>query len=274
MSRRYHDADFLREQYVEHRRSVTEIADMCDVSHSTISRWLDRHDIDRKPRYRNHTWLYEQYVENRRNQSKIADECGVSKTTICHWLARLGITDGESLDTDECLTCGETFRYYPSVRDGQFCSNECAKDPDKRQVTITCPNCEETFERRQSLDTRYCSMACWGEDNRVTADTDELYRGVWHRQRQLALQRDGYQCVVCGIDDNRHREQFGHGLDVHHFVPVRRFVKCNRPPSEAHALKNLVSVCRTHHPDAGGQTIDPGSKSPKMELKKHRHRYR
>lgn len=108
------------------------------MSHSTISRWLDRHDIDREPRYRDRTWLYEEYVENRRHQDEIADECGVGKTTICHWLARFGITDNESLDTDECLTCGETFRYYPSVRDGQFCSNECAKDQDKRQVTITC----------------------------------------------------------------------------------------------------------------------------------------
>lgn len=165
-------------------------------------------------------------------------------------------------------------RTYPSVRDGQFCSNECAKDPDKRQVTITCPNCEETFERRQSLDTTYCSMACWGEDNRVTADIDELYRGIWHRQRQLALRRDGYRCVVCGISDDRHREQFGHGLDVHHFVPVRRFIECGRPPREAHALKNLVSVCWTHHPDAGGQTVNPRNESPETELEKLRYRYR
>jgi hypothetical protein len=63
-------------------------------------------------------------------------------------------------------------------------------------------------------------------------------------------------------------------LDVHHFVPVRRFIECGRPPREAHALKNLVSVCWTHHPDAGGQTVNPRNESPETELEKLRYRYR
>lgn len=219
MSRRYRGAEFLREQYVEQRRSQQEIAEECGVGSTTIHRWLERHGIEREPRYKDREWLHEQYVERRRDQSDIAEECDVAKTTICHWLSRHGITDGESMVTAECATCGDSFRYYPSVRDGQFCSNECSNEPRKRQVEIVCEGCGETFQRRASLDTEYCSMECWGEDTRVISDPDQVYRGIWYRQRQRALQRDDYQCVVCGISDDEHSDEYGHGLDVHHLVP-------------------------------------------------------
>jgi transposase/5-methylcytosine-specific restriction endonuclease McrA len=271
---RYKTRKWLYEQYVEQWRNQQEIAEECGVSSSTIYRWLDRHGIERQPRYKNRDWLYEQYVECRRDQQDIADDCGVAKTTICHWLARHGITDGESMEATECTSCGETFRYYPSVRDGQFCSNECSNDLRKRQVGIVCDGCGETFHRRASLDTEYCSMECWGEDTRVTANPQELYRGIWHRQRQRALRRDGYRCVVCGISDEDHSDEYGHGLDIHHLVPVRRFVQCDCPPRDAHALRNLVTVCRTHHPDCGGETVEPVRDNPDEGIEEIRDRFR
>jgi len=79
MDRRYRDADFLRRQYVERRRSASDIAADCGVSASTVSRWLDRHSIEREPRYRDEAWLYEQYVERGRRQQDIADDCDVTK---------------------------------------------------------------------------------------------------------------------------------------------------------------------------------------------------
>jgi len=253
MSRRYRDAEFLREQYVKQRKSAAEIAEMCDVSSSTIRRWLDRQDIDREPRYKDRDWLFEQYVEKRRDQQAIASDCGVAPSTVCHWLSRHGITDGESMEREECVTCGEQFRYYPSVRDGQFCSNECSNHPRKRQVEITCPGCEETFQRRQSLDTQHCSLRCWGEEYGVGVDS--LYRGSWERQRKRALERDNFQCTVCGISDEEHCKRFGYGLDVHHIVPLRLFAQWDKPIDDAHALRNLKTVCRTHHPDAPGKTV-------------------
>lgn len=253
MTRRYRDAEFLREQYVERRKSAAEISSLCDASSSTVSRWLERHGIERNPRYQDRKWLFEQYVERRRDQQAIAADCGVATSTICHWLSRLGITDGESMETGECVTCGEQFRYYPSVRDGQFCSNECSNEPRKRRVEVTCPNCEETFERWQSLDTEYCSLRCWGSDYGV--ETDNLYREGWNQKRRQALERDGFQCTVCGITAEEHNKQFGFGLDVHHVVPVRLFAQWDKPLEDAHAVRNLETVCRTHHPDAPGETV-------------------
>lgn len=263
MSRRYRDAEVLRTQYVESGKSSTEIGEMCGTSPSAIRRWLARHDIDDDRRYQDRQWLREQYVEKRRDQQDIADECNVAETTICHWLARLDITDGESLATSACETCGEEFRYYPSVRDGQFCSNDCAGKPRRRQVELTCSGCEETFERRQSLDTEYCSMACWGQDNRV--ETSGYYSTHWIKQREKALVRDDYRCTVCGIHDEEHRRRFGRGVEVHHIVPVRLFKIWEKPPEHAHLLRNLVTVCRTHHPDAPGTTVEPDPDDQPLE---------
>lgn len=257
MDRQYRDADYLHREYVVERRSVTEIAEECGVSTSTISRWLDRNEIERTPKYQRRGWLQEQYVERRRDQQDVADECDVAVTTICHWLSRLGITDGESMERTACGTCGESFQYYPSVRDGQYCSSSCAMEPRKRQVDVVCEGCEETFSRWESLDTEYCSMSCWSEHEYPSDKWKEMYSGVWHKRRRQALYRDGYQCSVCGISDDEHREKFGRGLEVHHIVPVKLFYRRDIPTEDAHALRNLITVCRTHHPDAPGTTVEP-----------------
>lgn len=267
MSRRYRDPDFLYEQYVEAGKSMATIGEMCGVAPNTISRWLDRHDIEHKPRYQREEWLRTQYVEHSLDQIQIAERCDVAKSTICLWLARHGITDGASLETATCETCGDEFRYYPSVRDGQYCSNDCARVPDKRQVEITCPGCESTFHRRASLDTEYCSMACWSED--YDGHSRKWYRGKWWRQRQKARERDSYKCTVCGMTDEEHQRRCGQELDVHHIVPIRLFDRWDKPIADAHELRNLTTVCRTHHPDAPGTTemLDPNHKEKKTAEK-------
>lgn len=250
MDKRYRDPEYLYQEYVEAGKSGTAIAEQCGVAPNTISRWLDRHDIDRKPRYQRAEWLRTEYVQKVKSQAQIADDCDVAKTTICHWLARHGITDGESLAVDTCETCDEEFRYYPSVRDGQFCSNDCARVPDKRQVEITCPGCESTFRRRASLDTEYCSMACWSDD--YDGCSRWWYGREWQEAREKALKRDNYRCTKCGMSDEEHREKCGRGLEVHHTVPIRLFDAWDKPIEDAHTLRNLTTRCRTHHPDAPG----------------------
>lgn len=254
MDRRYRDADFLRRRYVEAGQSASDIAEDCGVSESTVSRWLDRHGIEREPNYQDRAWLAEQYVDCGRRQQDIADDCGVTKSTISHWLSRHGITEGASYERTQCDTCGDHFRYAPALRDGVYCSNACANDQRKRQVTVECVGCGETFERRASLDTEYCSMACWGED--TGANHERFYRSRWHKQRRKAMRRDDHRCAVCGISNEEHEQRFGQELDVHHRIPVRLFANWDLPLDDAHTLRNLVTVCRTHHPDAPGETVE------------------
>jgi transposase-like protein len=40
------DADWLREQYVDRRRSTVDIAEERDCHYTTVLRWLDRHGIE------------------------------------------------------------------------------------------------------------------------------------------------------------------------------------------------------------------------------------
>jgi transposase len=44
--RKYRDEDWLQTQYVDLEKTAATIADECDVSRTTIYRWLDRHGID------------------------------------------------------------------------------------------------------------------------------------------------------------------------------------------------------------------------------------
>jgi len=47
---RHRDAGWLKEQYHEHELSTYEIADKCDVSNTTVRRWMQKHDIERRDR--------------------------------------------------------------------------------------------------------------------------------------------------------------------------------------------------------------------------------
>lgn len=100
MGEPYHDEKWLRGEYVDKRRTTTEIADECGVTATTISDWLDRHDIGarsqqeaQKPdaEYTDREWLYTEYVENGRSMKDIGEECGVSGAVILKWLRRFDI---------------------------------------------------------------------------------------------------------------------------------------------------------------------------------------
>lgn len=207
-------------------------------------------------RYRDADFLRHRYVDQRQSASEIAASCSVTASTVARWLGRHGITDGEPYERTTCAACDDYFRYAPTLRDGTYCSNACANEQRKRQVTIECPGCGTTFERRESLDTEYCSMACWSDNNDSCSDWYELYGSEWQRQRDRAIQRDEHECIVCGISDSEHADRFGRGLEVYHIVPVRLFDQWDLPVEDAHELSNLVTVCRTHHPDALGRTVD------------------
>lgn len=62
--------------------------------------------------------------------------------------------------------------------------------------------------------------------------------------RERALERDDYACVLCGAD----RDDLDRDPDVHHIVPVRRFLE---PPvttvADAHTLDNVVCLCPACH---------------------------
>jgi len=50
MADKYKDEEWLREQYIEKRKTTYEMADICGVSDPTILRWMDKFGIERRGR--------------------------------------------------------------------------------------------------------------------------------------------------------------------------------------------------------------------------------
>lgn len=79
------------------------------------------------------------------------------------------------------------------------------------------------------------------------------YRGYgpnWKDQRAKALERDNYTCQTpgCKCSMEEHREEFNHGLHVHHIRPLCTFEDEGDVNFEqANRIENLVTVCAKHH---------------------------
>jgi transposase-like protein len=97
------DENWLREEYVENRRSTTDIASEIGVFHGTVGSWLERHGIEIRSQLEaqqsesvlakltDEGWLREQYVENKRSTVDIASEVGVHNAVVGKWLKRHSI---------------------------------------------------------------------------------------------------------------------------------------------------------------------------------------
>lgn len=73
---------------------------------------------------------------------------------------------------------------------------------------------------------------------------DEFYYGSnWKEQRKKALHRDRFMCQHCGLTNQEHVDQFGHGLNVHHIIPIQEFDE----PEEANFPLNLITLCKECH---------------------------
>lgn len=174
----------------------------------------------------------------------------------------------------ECHHCGETIQRYESTvpnPDRVFCGRECtaewlrettefegASHPRYNQVEVTCDYCGETFTRTLSNDTwegTFCSVECKdaahsdamsGTDNpnwqHGESDT-HTYGSEWEQTRTDVLDRDGHECVICGLSNEAHKRSYQGGLQIHHIEPIAEF----ETPVEANRLDNLITLCSRCH---------------------------
>lgn len=79
------------------------------------------------------------------------------------------------------------------------------------------------------------------------------YGSLWGEAREEALKRDEYECQICGCGPEKHRENYGRGLEVHHIQPSRKF----DDQREAHKLSNLITLCLPCHRQWEGIPLRP-----------------
>ena len=180
-----------------------------------------------------------------------------------------------------CRICGTAFEYYPSEKRGLYCP-DCVETEQWRTVPSVhgsdhgmwkggkqhhpCQICGDVIERYPSNigDTILCTDECrsqWlsetfsgeGHPNWLGGG-NEAYGSGWADVRSRALERDGYQCVHCGVSC----AELGRIPDVHHLIPVRWYIESDQFTREdAHFLDNVVSLCSSCHRKAEFGKISP-----------------
>jgi len=167
---------------------------------------------------------------------------------------------GESLRgvTFNCDVCGEEAVKEPhhyNQNGKNYCSHECQGKDLQQTKTVECEHCgEANTYSPPSEASRFCSRECanehlCGEQHPSYKARIDYYGHKWKPQRERALERDGYQCQICGAG----REEIGKSPHVHHITPVRKF----DDPNDAHDLDNLVTLCPEHHMEWEGIPLRP-----------------
>jgi 5-methylcytosine-specific restriction endonuclease McrA len=164
-------------------------------------------------------------------------------------------------ETTSCERCGSTFEYYPSDKEGIYCSecieygeglDELGMDKFAERVGRVCEQCGTRLKVLRSKverePVRFCSQEChgeWisenlhGEDHHCWKGGEVEYGGHWWYVRRQARERDDYTCQMCGTT----KEELGRHPDVHHIDPIREFEN----PQDAHTIDNVVSLCPSCH---------------------------
>lgn len=168
----------------------------------------------------------------------------------------------------KCEVCGEEFEYYPSDKEGIYCSdcqeesvikNNLISQPQFGEnnpnwsggkTQISCDFCEEEFKRYDfeinNSEFNFCSPSCqnkWLKGRKdidirslFNENTSEKSIDKWFQVRREVLKRDNFSCQVCQND----KFNFNH---VHHLIPKDIFENEN----EAHYKKNCITLCVSCH---------------------------
>lgn len=227
---KYRDEEWLKEQYHVKGLTQAKIAEKCCVTRPTIIRWMKKHGIEARSRghsqaegrYKDKDWLREKYWDEQMSVEEIGEVCGVAGQTVNYWRKKYDI---DSRDPSEAISLSWEGEDDRRERQRKLCAEVVRpQSPSHKHGEIP----PETIEKMSEVKR--------GEKNPMWAGGYEgEYGYMWSAKRVEALERDGYECRVCGVEENLH---------VHHKVPRRHF----DDPNDAHYLINLITACETCHP--------------------------
>lgn len=168
-----------------------------------------------------------------------------------------------------CANCGDTLHkaiHEVEGRENLFCGRECSAEwkngreapPDHNfrkqgKAEYECDECGRFFHRYPSKvagENTFCGRECARKFKTGEREYGIHYGLNWREQREKRLERDDYQCVICGKSNGEEKEMLGQELQVHHIQKARKFeVRDGQIDYErANRLENLLTLCcKCHH---------------------------
>jgi len=244
MSASYRDECWLREQYVEEKKTTREIASAVGCSKSTIQNWLKKHSIETRPSgcrpiepLHRKSWLREQYEEKKKSAQEISDELGCSASAVEKWLKQHSIETREQSENTGRL--GDSNWLYKKYQEESLSSREIADLLGCGKSTV------QYWLKKHEIETRPPASAP-GEQSPHYAGGGVTYGSGWNEaKRQVVRERDGFACqdASCSTTQTEHIEQYGQKLHVHHLRKARDI----DDPEKRNAKENLITLCRDCH---------------------------
>lgn len=272
----WRDKNTLRRLYHGDNLSVNEIAKKFDCGHSTISKWMDRHDIERNPSQKlsdkvpssfsstpeeltQKDWLRQKYREENKTFKEISEALDVGESTVRDWVEKLGIEKRSSEERYRLQTKKQIERKTPDelLSEQWLREHYVEEDLSGTQVAdkLDC-TCVTVYKwlKRHDIEIGTESQPC-GADHWAHKGYDGEYGEGWNQpKRKEVRERDDYECQICGLSQEEHRQKNGCKLHVHHIIPIRQFEsgkkRANEPP-------NLITVCAQCHSRWEGVPLKP-----------------
>ena len=125
----YHDKDWLEEQYWRKGLGQQEIADLCGVDESTISRWMDKHDISSEFA----EWVSEENLRNLYHEQSlslrdIGNKFGVDSETVRRAMEENEVKTRDRLEYQKHRWLEiKSINGYPAFQEQSFDENSTIK---------------------------------------------------------------------------------------------------------------------------------------------------
>lgn len=211
MEKRYHDKDWLYNEYVVNGRTINDICEEFGVKHQSVERYLKRYDIRKRPRevkLPTAQELYKLHVEEEKSITKIVDMYpGVGKSTILRIMTENGI---EIIPSNILVS-----KWWANLENKEKMSAKRLKlwqDNGYRSKTMQhLKDKNAIMERAIKNSARYQGISVEEWDGFLTPQQTRI-RGskkyaIW---RNAVFQRDNYTCQCCGA-----RSHSGHPVILH-----------------------------------------------------------
>jgi transposase len=242
---KYRDAEWLREQYINERRSTHNIAAECGCSASTVRYWMGKYEIQtREPgpytadrRLERREWVEKQYVENEKTCEEISKMCDCTPTAVYKWLekheipTKRPVSDGRLRDFEWLNQ-----QYSNEGKTGTEISEKCGCSGAAVYAWL----------EKHGIETEYDYEYPSGENHPSWKGGAAPYGAGWNKSKRRAVrERDGYTCQDprCSVTQAKHREAHGEKLHVHHLRKARHI----EDAATRNAKENLITLCRDCH---------------------------